>query len=78
MKVVEDETYAVYPALLQFRTRLKVVEDEARKAKNKTEMKTFVESDKSKKTVKSMVSKKGDPPITSNSDGPDSPGVIIG
>jgi len=57
-----------------FKTRLKVVEDEARKAKNKTEMKTFVESDKSKKTVKSMVSKKGDPPITSNSDGPDSPG----
>ena len=52
------------------------MEDEARKAKNVSSMKTFVESDKSKKTVKSMVSKKGDPPIASNSDGLDSPGVI--
>ena len=56
---------------------MKIVEDEARKAKNVSKMRTFGESDKSQKTISSMVSKKGDPPAAANSDGLDSPGVIL-
>jgi len=57
-----------------FKTKLKIVEDEARKLKNVSRMRTFVESDKSQKTISSMVSKKGDPPAAANSDRLDSPG----
>jgi len=57
-----------------FKTRLKIAENEARKEKNVSTMRTFGESEKSKKTVSSMVSKKGDPPAAAAPDGLDSPG----
>ena len=59
----------------RFRTKLKVVEDEARRAKNVTTMRSFQDSGKSKKTVSSMVTKKGDAPPGGPLDELDSPGA---
>ena len=59
--------------LISSRAQLKFVEDEARKTRSAPVMKKFGDSDKSKKTVSSMISKKGDP-MTVNSEGLDSPG----